>query len=197
MSNQASRSVPLSPEVIVDAALRVIEREGFDRLTMRAVAAELGVTPMAIYYHVPDKDALVELVLEAVHVGPPLELGEEGWEEVLRRHLLTQWEQLARYPGVGAHLLEQPLLGATPDSIRAGVAFFEAAGFPPRTARLAWSFAMTYLHGRLSVDARWHGKAPAGARVAGIRSRDYVAFGVDAVVAGLRAMLRDATAAEG
>jgi TetR/AcrR family transcriptional regulator, tetracycline repressor protein len=191
--SSANRVAPLSREVILDAALRVTEREGFDRLTMRALASELGVTPMAIYYHVPDKESLVSLVVDEIHAQQgSLELGDDGWEASLRRYITSQWEVLARYPGVGAHLLDQPLLGGTPDSIARGMAFFEAAGFSPRRARLAWSFAMTYLHGRLSVDARLHGRAPAAVKVAGIRSKDYVAFGVDAVVEGLRAMLVDA-----
>ena len=193
MSASASPTARLSREVIIEAALRVTGRDGFDRLTMRSLATELGVTPMAIYYHVPDKDALVSLVVAEVYSSlSPLRLGEDGWEEPLRRYLLSEWEQLARYPGLGAYLLNQPSLGTTPGSIARGVAFFEAAGFPPRTARLAWSFAMTYLHGRLSVDARSRGTGSQIVKVAGIRSKDYVDFGVETLVAGLKVMLDEA-----
>ena len=45
----------LTPDVILDAAERVAE-QGFDALTMRAVAAELGVAPMALYSHFPTKE---------------------------------------------------------------------------------------------------------------------------------------------
>jgi AcrR family transcriptional regulator len=190
------RAVPLTRYAIVSAALKIAERDGLDGLSMRVLAAELDVTPMAIYYHVPDKESLVNLVVDAVHDRQvPLEIGTDGWEASLRRRLQSQWDELSRYPGLGAHLLNQPDLGATPHSIEAGVAFFEAAGFSRRGARLAWSFATTYLHGRLSVDARLRGSR--SAKAAGIRSKDYVAFGIDAVVAGLRTMLRDERAANG
>jgi TetR/AcrR family tetracycline transcriptional repressor len=183
------RNVPLSREVIVSAALELAEREGLDRLTMRALASQLGVTPMAIYYHVPDKEALVDLVVDEVHKRQvPLELTSEGWEACLRRRLLSQWEQLVRYPGLGSHLSNQPGLGASQQSIDAGVAFFEAAGFSDRSARLAWSFAVTYLHGRLSVDARLRGRGGSG-KVAGIKAKDYVEFGVEAVIAGIKAVV--------
>ena len=56
----------LSQERIVAAALAVAKRVGFDRLTMRALADELGVTPMAAYYYVSSKDQLLELVADAV-----------------------------------------------------------------------------------------------------------------------------------
>ena len=47
---------------------------------------------------------------------------------------------------------------------------------------------MTYIHGRISVDAHLAHK-PEAPRMSGLRARDYVDFGVEAVIAGLRAML--------
>jgi AcrR family transcriptional regulator len=185
------RNEPLSRDVIVGAALEMAERDGLDRLTMRGLAAQLGVTPMAIYYHVPDKEVLIDLVVDEVHKRQvPLVLTDEGWEACLRRRLIAQWEQLVRYPGLGSHLSNQPGMGASQQSIDAGVAFFEAAGFSNRSARLAWSFAITYLHGRLNVDARLRGGGGSG-RVAGIRAKDYVTFGVEAVIAGIKAVVAE------
>lgn len=176
------------------AALRVAERSSLDEVTMRAVARELGVTPMAIYYHVEHKDELVDLlVAEVFSRNPALRLDDDGWEASLRRYLLALWEEQARYPGMGAHLIGQPSLGTTPHSIAAGVGFFEEAGFPSRTTRLAWSFALTYIHGRLSVDARLRGSDLEGVRVSGLHAHDYVEFGVQAVVAGLRTLLEEET----
>src|SRR5205807_10358063 len=103
----------------------------------------------------------------------------DGWENSLRRHLLSRWESQARYPGVVTYLMGTPMMGATPDVMSNGISFFEQAGFPPRTARLAWSFALTYVHGRLSVDARLRGPGGRAAKVDGIPRRDHVAFGVE------------------
>jgi TetR/AcrR family tetracycline transcriptional repressor len=184
-----SRRPPsLTREDIVAAALRIIEQHGLPRLTMRAVSTELGVTPMATYYYVDDKEHLVRLVSEEVRLSfVPLRLGEDGWEASLARHLTSIWEAYARYPGLGAYMIELPTLGVTEGGLRDGIRFFEDAGFPAAQARLAWAFALTYIHGRLSVDAR-SGHNPEAPRLDGLRSRDYVDFGIDAVVAGLRTL---------
>jgi AcrR family transcriptional regulator len=60
---------PLARERIVAAAMRIIDDEGLDALSMRRLGTELGVNPMAAYYHVPNKAALYDLVLEAVMTG--------------------------------------------------------------------------------------------------------------------------------
>ncbi|MCM2394151.1 TetR/AcrR family transcriptional regulator [Streptomyces albipurpureus] len=53
----------LDPETIVATARRIIEEEGVAALSMRRVAREVGVTPMALYHHVRDKDELLMLTL--------------------------------------------------------------------------------------------------------------------------------------
>ncbi|MEU8246128.1 TetR/AcrR family transcriptional regulator C-terminal domain-containing protein [Nonomuraea sp. NPDC048916] len=59
-------SEPLSRARIVAAAIDLIEREGADAVSMRRIAAELGVGVMSLYNHVPNKDALLNGVAEAV-----------------------------------------------------------------------------------------------------------------------------------
>ncbi|MGV9669271.1 TetR/AcrR family transcriptional regulator [Gordonia sp. NPDC003504] len=58
-------SAHLSPRrtEIVDAAIRILERDGVDALSMRALASDLGVGPMTLYYYVPNKAALLSLVV--------------------------------------------------------------------------------------------------------------------------------------
>ncbi|MEU9025387.1 TetR/AcrR family transcriptional regulator C-terminal domain-containing protein [Actinomadura sp. NPDC048394] len=58
--------VVLTRELIVHTSVDLIERKGPEALSMRAVGAELGVTAMAMYKHVPNKDALVEGIAEYV-----------------------------------------------------------------------------------------------------------------------------------
>jgi AcrR family transcriptional regulator len=59
-------STPLTRELIVSTALEIVDRDGVKALSMRKLGAELGVDPMAIYYHVPNKDALLDAIVEAV-----------------------------------------------------------------------------------------------------------------------------------
>ena len=55
----------LTPDAILDAA-EAVAQEGFDALSMRAVAARLGAAPMALYNHFATKDELVEALLDRV-----------------------------------------------------------------------------------------------------------------------------------
>jgi AcrR family transcriptional regulator len=59
----------LTRERIVEAAMRVIDAEGIDALSMRRLGTELDVNPMAAYHYVPNKAALYDLVLDAVMSG--------------------------------------------------------------------------------------------------------------------------------
>lgn len=65
-ARKSSPASPLSRERIVETALALVDREGIDALSMRRLGSELGVDPMAIYYHVPNKDALLDAIVEAV-----------------------------------------------------------------------------------------------------------------------------------
>jgi len=60
---------PLDRERIVEAALAIIDAEGLEALSMRRLGVALGVNPMAAYYHVPNKAALYDLVLDALMTG--------------------------------------------------------------------------------------------------------------------------------
>jgi len=75
----------VSPDRLASAALAVIDRAGLAGLTMRAVAAELGLTTMAVYRYVADRDELealvVEEVLRTLDASPP---PAETWTEQLR-----------------------------------------------------------------------------------------------------------------
>ncbi|GII54638.1 TetR family transcriptional regulator [Planotetraspora thailandica] len=56
----------LSRTRIVDAAIALIERAGADAVSMRGIAAELGVGVMSLYNHVPNKAALLDAISESV-----------------------------------------------------------------------------------------------------------------------------------
>ena len=64
-SAEPSRRTPTGDveRALVDAAVTVLERDGFAALTVRAVAKEAGVAPMGVYNHLGGKDGLVAAVL--------------------------------------------------------------------------------------------------------------------------------------
>jgi AcrR family transcriptional regulator len=179
----------LSREEVVDAALEVAAERGVEGVTMRVVGEALGVSAMALYNHVRNKDDLIDLLVRRVmSLVDPLVLAEDGWEAGLRRFMLSELREQARYPGLSGVMISRPLLGAGPNVVQRGVQFFEDAGFKSTEARLAWAFAQTYLHGRLSVEAHLRGVEPGEHRFPGFTSRNYIEYGVDAVIEGIRTL---------
>ena len=182
----AGRRWTLTLDEIVEAARRLIRRDGLESLSMRAVANELGVATMTTYTHVASKDELIGMVHEAVsQEWAPIELTDDGWEAGLRRFLLSQWETYQRYPGLAAWSMQRPDFGTRPESYAAWIEFFTKARFTARDAVLAWSVSQTYLMGRLAVDARLGG-GPPNRSSHGLRARHYVERGVEVIIAGIR-----------
>lgn len=71
-------------------------------LTIRRLASELGASRMALYRHVPDKDTLVGLVMDAIaeHDVVPPDLGEGPWQDRLRRIADAMRRELTAWPGL-------------------------------------------------------------------------------------------------
>ncbi|MBB6547610.1 TetR/AcrR family transcriptional regulator C-terminal domain-containing protein [Nonomuraea rubra] len=82
----------LTRQRIVRAAVRIADEEGLAAVSMRRVAAELGVSAMSLYRHVAGKDELVHLMADAVYGDdPPAERIPRGWREQLELALRQQW----------------------------------------------------------------------------------------------------------
>jgi AcrR family transcriptional regulator len=65
MAPRRANTPTLTREQIVSAAMTIVDRDGLEALSMRKLAAELGVGTMSLYYHVPDKSVLYDLILDA------------------------------------------------------------------------------------------------------------------------------------
>lgn len=95
----------LSLELIVEVAVRIIEKAGLGGLSMRQLAGELAVTPTAIYYHVRDKDALLDLCAQAILARIPAPDPALDWPRQLRALILEQQRLFVRFPGLARFLL--------------------------------------------------------------------------------------------
>lgn len=62
----AQARVPLTKERVFEAAIRVADKGGIEALTMRGLAEELDVEAMSLYYHVKNKDAIFDGVVDAI-----------------------------------------------------------------------------------------------------------------------------------
>ena len=87
----------------MDAALRVVDRDGLEATSMRRVAEELAAAPSALYWHVRNKDELLQLVFDRVAGEIELPLPDpEQWQEQAKtvaremRRVLTSHRDIAR-----------------------------------------------------------------------------------------------------
>ncbi|WP_344472054.1 TetR/AcrR family transcriptional regulator [Nonomuraea monospora] len=91
-------SQPLSRALVLEAAIRVADRGGVESITMRRVAQELGVEAMSLYHHVPNKDAVldgvVDMVFDAIRLPAP---GGDDWREAIRARACSAREVLSRH----------------------------------------------------------------------------------------------------
>ncbi|HET9249286.1 MAG TPA: TetR/AcrR family transcriptional regulator C-terminal domain-containing protein [Actinomycetota bacterium] len=93
-----AQRVPLSTERIVDAAVELADRGGLDSLSMRRIAEELDVVPMALYRHVANKDELLDAMVDAVVLEiDPVE-ADVDWKAAMRGRILSARRMLQRHP---------------------------------------------------------------------------------------------------
>lgn len=94
----------LSREAIIDSAIKVLDAEGLDAVTMRRVAEQLGTGPASLYAHVSDKDEMVDLVYDRIiqEVEMPAEIDPANWQEQLKdiarssRNVMHRHKDIAR-----------------------------------------------------------------------------------------------------
>jgi DNA-binding transcriptional regulator YhcF (GntR family)/AcrR family transcriptional regulator len=88
----------LSKKQVLRAALAIADREGLDAVSMRRLAAELGVGPMSLYRHVATKDELVaQMVDEAFGEAELPTPGPDGWRAKLELISRRQWQLCRRH----------------------------------------------------------------------------------------------------
>jgi AcrR family transcriptional regulator len=100
---------PLSEDVIVDAALRILRQEGLDAVTMRRVATELDTGPASLYVYIGGRDELRRAMLGRVAGAVPLEEPEPArWREQVHA-LLSGWlRAMESHPGIATVALGDP-----------------------------------------------------------------------------------------
>jgi AcrR family transcriptional regulator len=136
---------------------------------MRKLGSELGVEAMSLYNHVPNKDALldgmVEVLLGELEVPPE----DEGWERRVREAYRAFRRLAHEHPNVF------PLLVVRPPDTMDGIWLVEEflktlreAGFDPQTALYAFRALSSYASGYAMAEIRGFAMEPAGARLGAV-----------------------------
>ncbi len=96
--------VPLTRERVFDAAIAIADRDGIESLTMRRLADELGVEAMSLYYHVANKEAILDGVVDAIieeieEAGGGSNIPDQvdDWKSEVRRRLLIARQVMLRH----------------------------------------------------------------------------------------------------
>ncbi|MGB8202361.1 MAG: TetR/AcrR family transcriptional regulator C-terminal domain-containing protein [Pseudonocardiaceae bacterium] len=211
-SKDYTRPPPLSRPRIVRAAMCLVDEKGLPALTMRALANELEVSPMALYNHVRDKDELVDLMIDLMLGEVDTSATEGDWLDQLRavvrsyHQALAAHHQLARAygnrVGIGPH--GSLVIERTLELLLEG-------GFSPAEASDAFCALFTYTVGfelmgniapqRESATQKEAGYYPplppeqipaitaVGPHLDGVRRPGRFDYGLDRLLAGLRAKL--------
>ncbi len=136
---------PMSMTDVVDAALRVVARSSLDRLTVRAVADECGVTPPAIHYHLRGGDDLADRVVEAVAARIDVAIAQhQHWVDRYLALISAMDRAFLAYPGTGLRALAST--GPSPAARRltdTAMQILRDAGLPEAAA--VQIFTTTYL----------------------------------------------------
>ncbi|MET0415736.1 MAG: TetR/AcrR family transcriptional regulator [Actinoplanes sp.] len=90
--------MPLSRDRVLRAAVTLADSGGVEALSMRKLAQDLGVVPMALYKHVANKDELLDGVVDMVvaEIDPPA--GGDDWKAAVRQRILSARRALLRHP---------------------------------------------------------------------------------------------------
>jgi AcrR family transcriptional regulator len=147
--------IGLSRDRILDAAITVMDRDGFDALTMRRIAAELGVAPMALYTYFRNKDDLLDGMVDRV-AGDVLlpDPDANDWKHELTALAGQIRQTLLAHPGLVAVLAtHEPF--RSPNVLRAieGVlALLRRSGFDDASASNAFYPVFVYTTGFVSQE---------------------------------------------
>jgi AcrR family transcriptional regulator len=138
---QESRRRALTRERVVAEALAVISADGAAALSMRALAARLGVVPGALYRHVRSKEQLSDLVVDGVLADVDCHTGHDlAWTAQIKVLACRLRAVLEDHPGIAAMLKTRDPLG--PHSLALAEALLTAlqqSGLPqPQTALAFW-----------------------------------------------------------
>jgi AcrR family transcriptional regulator len=208
-ATEAPQPGKITRAVVVEAALRLVDRDGLDGVSMRRVAAAVGATPMALYRHVPSKAALLDGLVAAVFAQ--LEFPSDAampWAARLRATVRSLRRLLHAHPWLVAQILRGPVLGeGVFRASEGGLRVLGETGLPPETIaavfRLLHSYTVGYVGmeiARRTVDPARYGEFEAGryptrAAVAahlGPFGEEQFEVGLDVIVSGVQALVAQA-----
>ena len=145
---RAPKRVPLSRERVMLGALEVADRGGIGSLTIRSLARELGVKPMAVYYHVANKEQILDGIVDLVFSEIELPSPGGDWRAEMRARAISARAVLKDHPWAIGLLQSRIIPG--PAALRhhdAVIGTLRAGGFSVQTTAHAYALLDSYMYG--------------------------------------------------
>ncbi|MET9957550.1 TetR/AcrR family transcriptional regulator [Streptomyces sp. NPDC006326] len=149
-----AKQAPLSRDKVLAAAVGVADTGGIAALTIRSLAQELGVKPMSVYHHVPNKEAIIDGIVDVVFGEIDLPPADADWRTALRHRARSARSVLRRHPWATAVMESRAHPG--PATLRhhdAVIATLRRGGFPFALAAHAYSLLDSYVYGFALTEA--------------------------------------------
>jgi TetR/AcrR family tetracycline transcriptional repressor len=162
---RADRPV-LSREAIVEAAIRVVDEEGFEAVSMRRVAQEFGTGAASLYAYVANKDELMDLIVDRVmgecrigHIEPDADV--DRWIEQLKDMVRRSYQVLVSHRDIAKALLGRIPFG--PNGVRNVedmLHLLRAHGLPDHMAAYLGDLIGQYMVGSAIEEYMWRERYP-------------------------------------
>jgi AcrR family transcriptional regulator len=143
---KAAPREPVTRDRAVQVAVGLADAGGLESLSMRKLAQEHGVEAMSLYYHVKNKDDLIDGMVDVVFSEIVLPSPGEDWKTAMRERAESARAVLARHPWAIALMRSTPG-AATLRHLDATIGCLRTAGFSPAMAGHAMSLLDSYVDG--------------------------------------------------
>jgi len=138
----------LNKERVLQAAVTVAVRDGIEALTMRKVADELGAGAMSLYYYVPNKEQLLDEMIDIVFSEIDAPTTDVDWKTAMRNRAISTRDALRRHPWAVGLMEGRTTHGPANLSLHNAVlGCLRAAGFSLEMTVHAYSVLDAYIYG--------------------------------------------------
>ncbi len=147
-ASRARHHIPLTRERVLEAAIKLADRGGIDALSMRKLGQELGVEAMALYYHVANKDEVLDGMVDLVFREIDLPASGADWKAAMRQRAISVRDVLYRHRWAIGFMESRTNPGpATLGHHDAVIGCLRADGFDMAMAAHAYSLLDSYIYG--------------------------------------------------
>lgn len=145
---KTERRVPLSKERVIQAAVALADASGFESLSMRKLAEDLGAAPMALYRHVANKEDLLDGMIDIVFSEIDFPSRSADWKSAMRERGISARKALRRHPWAIGRMESRMNPGpASAQHHNSTMGCLREAGFQFRSAVHAYSVLDSYTYG--------------------------------------------------